>query len=342
MSKIDNKPADTIKIDIIDGQTVRACLSIERCIPLMQQAMIAIYHEQTILPQRLAIPLFSQGDAMMAMPGAMTTPSIAGVKTLTLYPGNPAQSLPAIQGLITLFDLHTGTPVALVDAASITAIRTAAASAAATQVLANEEAQSLALIGTGIQAETHLQAMLAIRPITQISVWGRSTEKAEAFVARVKTALDPAIKIQAEQSIESAVSSADIICTLTGSHEPIIKGAWLKPGAHITLVGAHSPDAREVDAETLKRARLFVEVKSAALKEAGDILIPLQAQHINESHILGEIAQVMMGDLPGRTSPEDITAYKSLGNAAQDLVAANAALVQAREQGMAKLIEFCV
>jgi ornithine cyclodeaminase len=332
-----------LKIEIIDGKTVRECLSMERCIALMVETQIALYQQKALAPQRLKIGLFEGDDELLVMPAVLQEPAVAGIKTLTLCPDNPKASepslaRPAIQGLMTLFDSSTGSPIALVDAASITAIRTAAASGAATQVLAKEDASILCLLGTGVQAETHLKAMLAVRPITQVRVWGRSGNKAESFAQRMQSAM--MIPIEAKDNISNAVKGADIICALTGSQEPIVQGEWIKSGAHLNLVGSHSPNAREVDTCTIQHARLFVEVKSAALKEAGDILIPLQAKEIRESHILGEIALVHLDEVPGRVCDEDITVYKSLGNAAQDLAAAYAVYLEACKKGKTQKLLF--
>lgn len=317
-------------ISIVDGRAVRECLSMSQCIEAMVDTMLALYHGEHMLHQRLPCKVFTTDNHLLVMPGVSLKPAVTGVKTITLYPDNPSLSLPAIQGFITLFDLQTGRPLALIDAASITALRTAAASAAATQFLAREDASTLALIGTGVQAESHLHAMLAIRPINKVFVWGRNPEKGERLVGRMRQ--QHPVSIEYVNDIASAVCSADIICTLTGSERPLIKASWLKPGVHINLVGSHSPNKREVDSQTIKRSRLFVEVKSAALIEAGDILIPLQKNEIDESHILGEIGAVIAGDIQGRRSDHEITVYKSLGNAAQDLAAANAALSQAEKE----------
>ncbi len=333
-----------MQIEIVDGQTVRACLSMETCIELMAETMKAQCQQRLVLPQRTTISLFEPTSLLMTMPGALQSPAVAGVKAITLNgqptstpnPDNSNQALPAIQGLILLFDLETGTPIAIVDAASITRIRTAAATAAATAALAREDARSLTIIGTGVQAEAHVRAILAIRPIREISVWGRSLPKAQALVERIQPTIRSNIK--AETDIANAVEQADIICTVTCSSTPLVEGRWLRPGVHINLVGAHSPTAREVDSETIRRSRLFVEQKSAALKEAGDLLIPLQNNEISIGHLQGEIGQVLLGEIPGRTSNDQITAYKSLGNAAQDLAAASAALTQARQFRQSKIV----
>ena len=328
------------QLEIIDGKTVRQCLNMPQCIDLMADTLLALHRQQAQAPQRISLPLFAQDKTLLTMPGAIQTLGIAGTKTLSLCEANPAQGRPAIQGLITLLDLNTGAPIALVDAASITAIRTAAASAAATRVLARESASRLALIGTGIQAKTHLEAMMAIRPIKHIHLYSRREANAQAFAQAMQDKTDATFQVF--DSVEKAIASADIICTLTSSPNPLIKGHWLKPGVHLNLVGAHTPDAREVDSKTIQPSRLFVELKSTALREAGDILIPLRAKQIQESHILGEVAEVIAGNLIGRNNSDDITVYKSLGNAAQDLAAAYAVLEQARIRGLSKPIDFCL
>lgn len=316
-------------IPIIDDKKVREVLSVSDCVPVMANAIVAMHHRKMLAPQRSTTALFNRDQHLMVMPGAAANLGVFGVKTLSLYPENPAHGRPAIQGFIMLFDLASGAPIGLVDAASITAIRTAAASAVATKALAREDASTLALIGVGPQAETHLQAMLAVRPVTRVRVIARTTAKAQAFVQRVKSTLSSEIEFCVGSDIAAAVKDTDIICTLTSSRQPVLKGEWLQEGVHINMVGAHTPDTREVDTSVILRSRLFVEQKSTALHEAGDILIPLKSGDISEQSILGELAQVMEGEIDGRLTRHDITAYKSLGNASQDLAAAYEALMRA-------------
>lgn len=326
-----------MKLYLLNGDTVRGCLPMAKCIDVMAETMISIYQGKAKMPPRIIAPLPQGVGYLAAMPGALTAPAISGTKLVTLYPDNPAKQLPAVQGLIVLFDLESGEPIALVDAAAITALRTAAASAAATRVLAREDATVLSLLGYGVQAESHLEAILAVRPIKRVLVWGRSYEKAQAFA---KLHQREGLVIEAAETVRSAVEQAQIVCTLTGSAEPILEGAWLQPGTHLNLVGAHSPTTREVDTYTMQRSKIVTEIKAFALKEAGDILIPLQARDLTEKDIDTEIAQVLLKGREGRTSPDDITLYKSLGNAAQDLAAAYAALSLGKQNKQLKSIEF--
>jgi ornithine cyclodeaminase len=224
-----------------------------------------------------------------------------------------------IQGVIVLFDAATGAPVAVIDAVSVTALRTAAASGLATRLLAREDACSLALLGTGVQAEFHLRAMRAVRPITRVFVWGRSYEKAEAFAERHRR---PGEEIAVMPNARMAVEEADIVCTVTSSPTPVLEGRWLKPGTHLNLVGAFTPATREADTETIRRSRLFVEIRDFALREAGELLIPIGLGELTADHVVGEIGEVVAGAIAGRTRPDETTAYKSLGNVAQDLATA--------------------
>lgn len=313
-------------IDFIDGKQVRALLSLPDCIDLMSEVMVALSKGQAVCPMRQKTDLPERRGQLLTMPGAILDPAVFGAKLVSLYPQNVALGRPAVQGLIVLFDLETGAPTAVVDAASITAMRTAAASGLATKYLARPDAHTLVLLGYGVQAQTHLEAMLAVRPIDRVLVWGRSSEKAELFAKREREKWD--IAVEACAHIELAVEQADIICTLTNSPIPIVKNKWVQPGTHLNLVGAHTPTTREVDTKIIQQARVYVETRAAALTEAGDIIIPLQNADITEAHIKAEIGEVILDKKRGRRSHKDITLYKSLGNSAQDLAAANAVLVR--------------
>jgi ornithine cyclodeaminase len=325
-------------LHIIDGATVKHCLPMAECIDAMAETQVAIYKGDTTIPQRLIFALPAEGRFFGAMPGAMTTPAVCGAKLMTLYETNPSHGLPALQGVVVLFDLERGKPLAMIDAAAVTAIRTAAASAAATRVLARGDARALAIFGHGVQAATHLEAMLAVRSIDHVWVWGRSAEKAREFAEQMSARFD--IAVETARDARAAAEQADILCTVTGASEPVVEGSWIKPGAHLNLVGAHSATTREVDAETIKRARLIVESKASALHEAGDILIPMKAGEVDEDCIAAEIAEVILGEVVGRDNDSQITVYKALGNAAQDLAAAHMVLERARSAGRGVSVPF--
>ncbi len=310
---------------VFDARAVRRRLPMAVCIDLMARVQTALSRGEIRLPLRSAVPVPGHDGAarnsLLVMPGALPDPQVFGAKLLSLFPGNPDldPARPALQGFVLLFHGGTGEPMALVDAASLTAIRTAAASAAATRVLARPQASTLALLGYGVQAASHLEAMRAVQPIRGVRVWGPDPDRARAFAARHGNGL----AIQAAASAESAVREADVVCAVSAATAPILRRAWLAPGCHVNLVGAHTPDAREADGATLRDARVFTEISEFALAEAGDLLLAMEEGLITPEDIAGEIGAVFGGELAGREHPQQITVYKSLGNTAQDLMAAH-------------------
>ena len=315
-------------VQVFSAEDVRARLPMAVCIELMEQVQAALSRGEINLPLRSATQLpFGEADqaSLLIMPGALTSPPVSGAKLLSLYPENGQMNppLPTIQGYVLLFAGSDGRPLALVEAASLTAIRTAAASAAATRALARPEASSLALLGCGVQAASHLEAMRAVRPVSNVTVWGRDPARARAFAARQDSG---ELTISVAESPEEAVRGADLVCAVSGSPTPVILGEWLSPGVHLNLVGAHTAATREADGRTLARARVFTEVLAFAMAEAGDILLAVQEGALATEDIAGEIGQVFNGDLAGRRSDEEITLNKSLGNTAQDLIAAHQVL----------------
>lgn len=297
---------------------MRAQLSMEVCIDSMSAAMIAVANGEIFAPPRAIMPLVDRTGFFVVMPGSAPNLRVYGAKMVSLHPSNPAHGRPAVQGFVALFDYETGAPLALVDGSEITALRTAAASALATRALANSEARTLGLLGCGVQAASHLEAVAVVRPITDVYVWGRSQEKAEGFAARHD---GPKAKIHVARTAKEA-AACDVVCVVTGASEPVIRGEWVHAGCHVNLVGAHQPTTREADTELIARARVFVDSLEGALREAGDLLIPIREGAVERAHIAGEIGSVLLGVTPGRCSEEEITVYKSLGLVAQDLVAA--------------------
>lgn len=317
-------------LDILTGEAIRNCVSMEACIDLMSETMRAVSRKEVSIPPRAVIALGDSGNLFLDMPGATARPAAFGSKLLGYFPGNTTR--PMIQGVIILFDAATGAPAAIADAVSVTALRTAAASGLATRLLARKDATTLAILGTGVQAEYHLRAMRAVRPITRVLVWGRSREKAEAFAGRHRAGAGAGADVTAAADAKTAVEQADIVCTVTASSLPVLEGRWLKPGAHLNLVGAFTPATREADTEAIRRSRIFVEIREFALREAGELVIPIGEGVITADHVAGEIGEVVAGTVAGRTRPDEITAYKSLGNVAQDLATAAFACEQAAKR----------
>ncbi|NIJ37186.1 ornithine cyclodeaminase [Sphingopyxis panaciterrae] len=306
-------------MNFIDAETVRANLSMPQCIDAMATAMKAVSQRELAMPSRIIMPLVDGSGYFGVMPGSLDSPRVYGAKIVSLHPANPAAGRPAIQGFVALFDHDTGTPFAIVDGAEITTLRTAAASGLATRTLARPDAKSLGLFGYGVQAEAHLDAVRAVRPIEQVRVWGRSLERAQEFARKHgrRTGID-VVAVADPQ----AAAACDIVCTITGAHEPILSGAWIGPGTHVNLVGAHAPTAREADTALIRAARVYTDALESLFAEGGDILVPIAEGAIDRGHVRGEIGDVLLGRIAGRGHDREVTVYKSLGVVAQDIVAA--------------------
>jgi len=325
-----------VELRILRGPEIRALLPMDACIDLMRRTMIAVSQGRACIPLRSVVPVTN--GMMGVMPGALADPDCFGLKLLSLFPGNPAVGLSSHLGLVLLFEPEHGRPVAMMDAAEITAIRTAAASGLATDLLAREDAGDLAILGAGEQAASHLEAMLAVRKVRRVRIWSRTTAHAEAFAASQGAKWNIAIEAVADP--EAAVVGTNLICTVTASRKPILKGAWIAPGAHLNVVGASRADAAEIDIEAVTRSRYFVDYRASTLAEAGEYLRAVAVGAIGEDHIQAEIGEVASGAKPGRRTPSEITLYKSLGIAAQDLAAARFLLDAARAAGVGQTVEF--
>jgi len=308
---------------IIGAETVRRLLPLPACIEAVDRAMRAFSSGLVVTPDRIIAPLADGASYLVVMPGELRTVPVYGCKIISLHPANPARARPAVQGFVALFDSHTGTPLALVDGAEVTRLRTAAASALATRKLARPEAATHGILGAGAQAASHLEAIACVRPITGVRVWARDHGKARAFATRHHAAGTAPIEAVADAA---AAAACDVVSVVTNAPEPVLRGAWLRPGAHLNLVGAHEAEHREADSDAVAGAAVYVDSRRAALQEAGDLLIPIAEGRIGEAHIRGELGEVLEGRVRGRESAEQVTLYKSLGLAAQDLFAAVAVL----------------
>ena len=319
-----------MSIRIIREAEVRAILPVDRCVALMDETMRAVSAGRAVLPLR-SVMAMPGGGALGNMPGCLADPACFGVKLVSLFPGDGGRH-PSHHGVVLLFEPEHGRIEAIVDASAITAIRTAAVSGLATRLLAHADAGDLALLGAGTQARSHLQAMLAVRPLRRIRVWARDGAKARAFAE--SEGATHGVAIEPAASVEAAVAGADIICTLTKARAPILSGGWVAPGAHLNIVGSSVVTAAEIDVALVARARFFVDYRPSAEAEAGEYRMALAAGAIGPNHIVGEIGAVASGACAGRIAPEDVTLYKSLGVAAQDLAAAYFVLDQARRRNI--------
>jgi ornithine cyclodeaminase/alanine dehydrogenase-like protein (mu-crystallin family) len=313
---------------VISREEVAEHLTYEACIPLMRRAMTALSQRRTkqLLRQIIDLP---GGRAFGVMPGAMA--EAIGAKLISVFPA-AASGAPSHQGVVALFDPETGAPAAIVDASDLTGIRTAAASAAATDALARDDSRRLTIIGTGEQALRHIEAIRAVRDIEAVTIWGRSRDKAEALAARTGGTV--------AGNAEEAAAEADIICTVTASPEPVLLGRWIAPGTHLNLVGSSRAGPVEVDSDLVRRARFFGDHEEGVRRQGAEFLKALEQGAVGEDHLLGEIAQVFAGTLAGRTSRHDVTAYKSLGSIVQDLAAGWYLVERARAEGWGTRVAF--
>lgn len=297
---------------LIGAEEVARRLTYAACIPLMRQAMIALSEGRTRQLLRGILQL-GEGNMFGVMPGSLDEGPF-GAKLISIFPGNVAGGGLSHQGVVLLFDPATGAPAAVIDAGDLTAIRTASASAAATDALARPDACSLAILGTGEQARRHVEAIRLVRPISHVTLWGRDPAKAAA--------LAEALGATAAPTVAAAVADADIICTTTGAAEPILLAADLPEGAHLNLVGSSRAGPAEVDNALVARVRLIADHREGVLAQGAEFLNAKAAGLVDDAHVVGEIGQVFAGTLPGRQTPKQITAYKSLGSIVQDLAAA--------------------
>lgn len=315
-------------------------LPMGECIEVMAEAFRALAEGAAHQPLRTAHRLPDRSGLLGLMPGWMAVPgsdSVFGVKVLSVFPANFEHGEPSHQGVVLLFEGERGHPLAFLDAEAVTAIRTAAVSGLATRLLAREGADDLAILGTGVQARTHLAAMREVRPLRRIRVWSRDPERVRNFAAteseRWGRPVEPA------SSAREAVEGAGLICTATASREPVLAGEWIAEGAHVNAVGACTPATRELDTAAVIRSRLFVDSRESAANEAGDFLIPLREGAIGESHLLGELGGLVTGRLPGRTSDRDVTLFKSLGLAVEDLAVAHHLYRKATDRGQGTVLD---
>ena len=304
---------------MIDRDEVARRLTYEVCIPIVRAAMIAFSRGETRQLLRSIIPL-AEGRAFGVMPGALGEAAPFGAKLISVYPENFAKGIQSHQGLVILFDPETGAPVCVVHAGEVTAIRTAAASAVATEALARPDARRLAILGYGEQAETHARAMMRVRPIESITVWGRAPDRAAAFASRMAAELG--LPVAAAADVAAAVADADIICTVTAAREPILTSAMVAPGTHINLVGSSMAGPVEIDDDLVVRARFIADSREGVLKQGAEFLRAKAAGRVGDDHVVAEIGQVLAGDIVGRQDAGQVTIYKSLGHVAQDLASA--------------------
>jgi ornithine cyclodeaminase/alanine dehydrogenase-like protein (mu-crystallin family) len=314
---------------VLNQEEVERLLDMEGCIEAMADALASLARGEVQVPLRFIVRP-QDGDSLLGlMPAHRGGGSpLYSLKTVAVFPDNPKRGLDAHQGTVTLFDGETGEVRALMNASAITAIRTAAVSAVATRLLAREDARELAILGAGVQARTHLEALRLVRDFDRVRVYSPTPEHAQALGE------------EAVASAEEAVRGADVVVTATNSVEPVLRREWLKEGAHVNVIGGRPPQMREVDVATVADSAFYVDRRESAENEAYDYRDALGSGAIGPDHIRGEIGEVLIGAAPGRSSPEELTVFRSLGIAVEDLAAAEYVVRRARETGTGAEVAF--
>jgi alanine dehydrogenase len=322
---------------VLSETQVQSLIDVDELIAALEQAHVQYSTGRAVMPVRLVVPLPQIQGRITSMPGFLGDDRALGMKVVTYFQENPKQDLPAILGSILLFSSDTGKLIAVMDGSYITAIRTACASAVATKALANSKTPVLGILGAGVQARSHIQALSRVRKIAQIKIYSPSGSSAAAIQKYFE--LKTGVEIELAQSPEEALQDADLVVTASTAKTPIVKAEFLKSGAHINAVGSHRPDMRELDGATVARAKVLVDSREAIMAECGDILLAIEEKSIGSDHIHGEIGEVLAGSKAGRSSADEITLYKSVGIAIQDVAAAKLVYRKALERGVGTTVE---
>jgi len=321
-----------VVIRILSREDVRRALPMRQAIEVMKGAFAQLSTGQAEVPLRLSLPVEQHNGVTLFMPAYLSADDRVAVKIVSVFQDNPAKGLPLIHALVVVVDAETGAPAAVMDGTYLTALRTGAASGAATDLLARQDACTVAVFGAGAQGRTQLEAVCAVRPIQEAWVYDVSPERAATYAEDMGERLS--LPVRVADAPAEAVRGADVICTATTSSRPVFADADVRPGTHINAVGAYTPQMQEVPTETVLRARVVIDHRKASLAEAGDLLIPMQQGRMGKDHIHAELGEIAAGLKPGRVSPEEVTLFKSVGVAVQDVAAAGAVMEAARRMGL--------
>lgn len=305
----------------ISKEEVAQYLPMEKCIALMEEAFNALADGQILQPLRSIMWLPERTGALGMMPAYSAGKKTIGIKVISVFPGNRKLGYPSHQGAVLLFESVTGQLLAIVDAEEITAIRTAAVSGLATKLLARDVISTLAVLGSGVQAQQHVEAMLCVRKINSIKIWSRDHANAKELARQIATKHH--LQVIAVKDAKDAVTGADIICTTTASPTPVVAGDWIKKGAHINAAGSSTPVNRELDTAAIVHSKLYADKYESIYNEAGDFIIPKKEGAVNDDHVKGELGELMAGIKKGRENNDEITVFKSLGLAIEDIYAAD-------------------
>jgi ornithine cyclodeaminase len=319
---------------LLSEEDVRIVLSMDDLIGAMRTALEQFSIHAVEQPLRTVLEVGLQKAAFGVMPAYIRDSPALGAKLVTVFASNSGAGLPTHLATIVLFDPMTGELMAIVDGRFITEARTAAVSAVSTDLLANKDASALAIIGSGVQARSHVDAIRRTRDVRAVRAWSPNPERLAAFVREMQPRTGA--NVTACTSAREAVDGADIVVLATSAREPVVRSEWIGDGTHICAVGACRPDQREMETALVARARLFVDSRTGALAEAGDVLLPMRELAFDETHIAGELGELSAGLVPGRRSPTEVTIFKSLGMAVEDVAAAHLAYEKAAERGLGR------
>ena len=326
---------------VLSKEEVRQALPMREAIDAVKEAYRSLSAGRAEVPLRLSLPVAPHDGVSLFMPAFVGGEEEAlAVKVVSVFPHNPERGMPTIYAAVLVLEPDTGRPVALLEGGMLTALRTGAASGAATDVLARRDSRVLAVFGAGTQGRTQAEAVCTVRPIERVWVYDISRERAEAFAAEMAGFGPIPQDVRVAETPREAVREADVICTATISSKPVFDDADLKPGVHINGIGAYTPQMAEVPPETVARALVVVDSREAALAEAGDLIQPIEAGIITPEHIHAELGEILLGRKEGRTAADQITFFKSVGVAVQDAMASLAAVRNAKAQNLGRTIEF--
>lgn len=325
---------------LLDRTTIRELLTMEECIDLVEKAFAELSGGTAVMPQRIAVAYPEQNGWYAFMPAQLKGMGALGIKAVTVYPQNPAKhNLPSTLATIILLDARTGQAVSVMDGGYLTAMRTGAVSGAATRLLARRDARVAGILGTGVQARAQLWAMATVLKLEKALCHSLDAPEAQrAFATNMSKQLG--IPVEVTGTARRVVEESDVLALATTAHDPVVEGRWLKPGTHINGVGSHRPDAREVDTETVVRARVVCDHTPACMAEAGDLIIPMQEGAFSQDRIHADLGDLVTGKKPGRQSDSEITFFKSVGLSIQDISVAHLVYQKARERGVGTQFAF--
>ncbi|MDP7608554.1 MAG: ornithine cyclodeaminase family protein [Candidatus Marinimicrobia bacterium] len=328
-----------MKVLIVNKREIMDSITMEECITVMENIFIQLEEDQAFNPLRSSMLIPGENGLLSMMPGYLNKQDIMGIKSVSVYPENANIGLESHQGSVTLFNALNGTPLAIMDAGQITAIRTAAVSGLATRILAKKNSKILAILGSGIQAKTHIEAMTTILNLEEIRVWSKNKKNAKKLVEEQRKKY--AIPFRPFDTVNEAIYNADIICTTTAAVEPILQGKYLMQGVHINAVGSSVRNTRELDGFAIKLSKLYVDKIESTINESGDFLMAKQEGTIDDNHIIGTLGEILTKQKKGRNNVNDITLFKSLGLAVEDIATAFFIYDKYVKSNKGNWVEFC-